>query len=419
MLNYFVVIKEKDKVHFKKKILFKEKKAVFSLNIVLILTIIIMILFLFFTISIFVINKSFIIKKFIYKVPKWEYAREEALIRGRNFLNICLEEKINNNITFIKSKNPKITVIVPIYNSELYIKKSIRSIQNQRMLDIEIIFVNDASTDNTIKIIEELQKEDYRIELINNERNMGILYSRCIGALNAKGKYIVPLDHDDFFFDYDVLEVIYKEAERTSFDIISFMDIEIEDLYGNITTMKDGPTTNHPDGLKIKQPELSYFPFFIKERYNYVDVDIWGKIYRTEIYKEAVNLLGKQRYSVYNAFNEDQIALFAICIVSKSYKYMRKYGIFHTMGHQSALGSAKIEHAHKMEIFFTEEVFDLSKNENKKYGLFMALSFNFNNLDKDNKLYLKAVLTKILECQYIEKGLKKELINKYKNIVLK
>ena len=334
-----------------------------------------MILFLFFTISIFVINKSFIIKKFIYKVPKWEYAREEALIRGRNFLNICLEEKINNNITFIKSKNPKITVIVPIYNSELYIKKSIRSIQNQRMLDIEIIFVNDASTDNTIKIIEELQKEDYRIELINNERNMGILYSRCIGALNAKGKYIVPLDHDDFFFDYDVLEVIYKEAEITSFDIISFMDIEIEDLYGNITTMKDGPTTNHPDGLKIKQPELSYFPFFIKERYNYVDVDIWGKIYRTEIYKEAVNLLGKQRYSVYNAFNEDQIALFAICIVSKSYKYMRKYGIFHTMGHQSALGSAKIEHAHKMEIFFTEEVFDLSKNENKKYGLFMALIY--------------------------------------------
>ena len=87
------------------------------------------------------------------------------------------------------------------------------------MLDIEIILINDASTDNTVKIIEELQKEDYRIEIINNERNMGILYSRCIGALNAKGKYITPLDHDDFFFDDDVLEVIYEEAERTNFDI--------------------------------------------------------------------------------------------------------------------------------------------------------------------------------------------------------
>ena len=87
------------------------------------------------------------------------------------------------------------------------------------MLDIEIILVNDASIDNTKKKIENLQKEDYRIELINNEKNMGILYSRCIGALHAKGKYIVPLDHDDFFFDEDVLEVIYEEAEKTNFDI--------------------------------------------------------------------------------------------------------------------------------------------------------------------------------------------------------
>ena len=414
-------IKDKEQIRFisNKKILFLEKKSFISFNVIIIWTFIVMILFLFLIISIFLINKSFIIKDFIFKVEKWAFTkksskREEALTKGRNFLNICLDEKLINNTKFIKSKNPKITVIVPIYNSELYIKKVIRSIQNQRMLDIEIILVNDASTDNTLKIIEEMQKEDYRIELINNERNMGILYSRCIGSLNAKGKYIVPLDHDDFFFDDDVLEVIYHEAEKTNFDIISFMDIEIEDLYGNITKMRDGPTTNHRDGLIIKQPELTYFPFFINQSYNYVDVDIWGKIYRTEIYKEAINLLGKERYSIFNAFNEDQIALFAICILSKSYKYMRKYGIFHTMGHQSALGSAKIEHAHKMQIFFTEEIFDLSKKQNKKYGLFMALSFNFNNLDKDNKLYLNAVLKKILKCQYIEENLKKELTNKYK-----
>ena len=151
---------------------------------------------------------------------------------------------------------------------------------------------------------------------------------------------------------------------------------------------------------------------------NYVDVNIWGKIYRTQIYKEAVNLLGKERYRVYNAFNEDQIALFAICNIAKSYKYIRKYGIFHTIAHPSALGRAKIEHVHKMEIFFIEEIFDLSKNENKKYGLFMALSFNFKNLDENNKLYLKVVLKKILECLYIEEKLKEELRNKYQNILL-
>ena len=404
----------------KKKLLLMIKNLLLSFKIVIIWIIIIMNFNLFIDKT----NKCYNIKKCIFKREKRKfkkrinYTRKEALIRGRNFLNICLKEKLINNIKFKKSKKPIITVIIPIYNSEPFIKKIIRSIQNQSLLDIEIILVNDVSTDNTLKIVEDLKNEDPRIEIINNAKNMGILYSRCIGVLNAKGKYIVPLDHDDFFFDEDVFEVIYEEAEKTKFDIISFMDIEIKNLYGNINEMRDGFTTHQPDGLIIKQPELSYFPFFRKKRYRYIDVDIWGKIYRIEIYKAAINLLGKERYNIYNAFNEDQIALFAICIVSKSYKYVRKYGIFHTLGHKSALRRAKIDHAYKMKIFFTEEIFDLSKNENKKYGLFMALSFKFKNLNEDNKLYLRLVLKKILKCKYIKKKLKQKLKNKYKNILI-
>ena len=68
------------------------------------------------------------------------------------------------------------------------------------MIDIEIIFVNDLSTDNSLKIIENLIEEDPLIKLINNEKNMGILYSRSIAVLEAKVKYILNLDHDDFFF---------------------------------------------------------------------------------------------------------------------------------------------------------------------------------------------------------------------------
>jgi len=403
----------------KKIIILVNKNSFFSFGIVKIWKVIIII----FLLSIFIINKYFNKGRYIFKKIKREfkkranYARQEALTRGRNFLNICLQEKLINNIKFKKSKNPIITVIVPIYNSEPYIKKTTRSIQNQNFLDIEIIFVNDASTDNTLKIAEELQKEDPRIEIINNIKNMGILYSRCMGVLNAKGKYIVPLDHDDFFFDDDVFEVIYEEVKETDFDIISFMDVEIRNVYVNIKGMRDGCTTHQPNGLIIKQPELPYFPFFKNKRYSIVDVDIWGKIYRTEVYKEGVNLLGKKRYSINNSFNEDQIALFSICMVSKSYKYVRKYGIFHIMGHQSALKRAKIEHAQKMQIFFTEEIFELSKNENKKYGLFMAISFNFKNLNEDNKLYLRIVLKKILECEYIEQKLKQELKIKYINIL--
>ena len=67
------------------------------------------------------------------------------------------------------------------------------------MTNFEIILINDYSNDNSSIIINEMKKFDNRIKIINNHRNMGTLYSRSIGALNAKGKYIFALDNDDLF----------------------------------------------------------------------------------------------------------------------------------------------------------------------------------------------------------------------------
>jgi cellulose synthase/poly-beta-1,6-N-acetylglucosamine synthase-like glycosyltransferase len=89
-------------------------------------------------------------------------SREKALKSGRNYMNKCLEGIINN-ITFKISKKPKISVIVPIYNSQKTIKKAISSIQNQNMIDIEIILINDFSTDNSSQIIKEIHKVDPRL----------------------------------------------------------------------------------------------------------------------------------------------------------------------------------------------------------------------------------------------------------------
>ena len=127
-----------------------------------------------------------------------------------------------NNITFIKSIKPKISVIIPVYNSEKTIKSTIRSVQNQNMIDIEIILVNDFSNNATTKIINEIKKKDVRIEIINNKKNMGILYSRSIGVLNSKGNYITTIDNDDIFCGKDIFNIIYGETDNDNFDIISF-----------------------------------------------------------------------------------------------------------------------------------------------------------------------------------------------------
>ena len=71
-----------------------------------------------------------------------------------------------------------------------------------------------------------MQKEDKRIKIINNAKNMGVLYSRSIGVLESKGKYIFTLDDDDMFFDTEVLD-IYHHAEDEDFDIIAFSAVDM------------------------------------------------------------------------------------------------------------------------------------------------------------------------------------------------
>ena len=141
------------------------------------------------------------------------------LKKARKYMNICINDILINKNTNNYTNELNITVIIPIYNCENTIKKSIRSIQNQIMNNIEILLINDFSKDNSLKIIEDLAKEDYRIIIINNNKNMGTLYSRCIGVLKAKGKYILALDNDDLFMNENVFDTVFQEAEKGNYDI--------------------------------------------------------------------------------------------------------------------------------------------------------------------------------------------------------
>ena len=98
-----------------------------------------------------------------------------------------------------KPNNPKITIVISVYNGEAFIKSAILSIQNQNFKDIEIIIVDDCSSDNSIYLIKELMKKDTRIVLYQNEINKGKLYSKTFGILKAKGKYVMILEQDDLY----------------------------------------------------------------------------------------------------------------------------------------------------------------------------------------------------------------------------
>lgn len=117
---------------------------------------------------------------------QYEFSREERVLK-----------KLKEIIESKKAKNPKISVIMPVYNSEKFLDESISSILNQSFKDFELIIINDKSTDFSLKIIKKYMRKDKRIKLVNNEKNLGTVRSRNIGLKNAEGKYVAILDSDD------------------------------------------------------------------------------------------------------------------------------------------------------------------------------------------------------------------------------
>ena len=111
----------------------------------------------------------------------------------------------------------KVSIIVPVYNSEKYLNKCLDSLVSQTLKNIEIIIINDGSTDNSLKIIKDYESKFSNIICINNE-NHGIGFSRNCGIEKAKGKYIIFVDSDDYI-STSMAEKLYKFSEKNKLDI--------------------------------------------------------------------------------------------------------------------------------------------------------------------------------------------------------
>ena len=117
-------------------------------------------------------------------------------------------------------KGPKISVVIPVYNVADYLSRCLESLRRQTLLDIEIICVNDGSTDNSDEIIREQMKIDSRIQLIDKQ-NAGVAAARNTGIDAATGDMIVFLDPDDYLTT-NACERIYEERINHYADIIVY-----------------------------------------------------------------------------------------------------------------------------------------------------------------------------------------------------
>lgn len=113
----------------------------------------------------------------------------------------------------------KISVIVPVYNTGRYLERCLNSIMAQSFQEIEIIIINDCSTDDSLEIIKKYINDDKRAILINKEKNEGVSSARNTGIKIATGKYVQYIDGDDWV-EKDFLKNMYEFAEKENLDIV-------------------------------------------------------------------------------------------------------------------------------------------------------------------------------------------------------
>ena len=112
----------------------------------------------------------------------------------------------------------KVSVIIPVYNAQDYLERCLNSVVNQTLKEIEIICVNDCSTDNSLEILNRYAKRDARIKVINHEVNGGESKARNTGLKHVRGEYIAFVDNDDTI-DPDFYEKLYNKAKEEKADI--------------------------------------------------------------------------------------------------------------------------------------------------------------------------------------------------------
>ena len=246
---------------------------------------------------------------------------------------------------------------------------------------------------------------------------MGTLFSRSIGVLSAKGKYIFHLDSDDMFLDKDIFSVIMNISEKGSFDLVSFKCIFVN--YGNnILTNEIGENNLnfHYNNKVLFQPELGLYPIKpgkIMGEYSIIENFLWSKCIKTDIYKTTLNKIGKERYSRYMRYEEDRAVIYALFNIAESIKFVGKYGILQIRNRDSM--TRKNNKNKNLELFIcklylSDIIIDFNKEsfENRK-----LLSYIITNLinDKDLKYALEDDFKKKLFISCVQRVLSYKYIS--------
>ncbi|MFW6026721.1 MAG: glycosyltransferase family 2 protein [Candidatus Woesearchaeota archaeon] len=286
----------------------------------------------------------------------------------------------------------KVSVIIPVFNLEEYLSEGVQSIIDQTLQNIEIIIVNDGSTDNTLEIAKTFSEKDNRITLINLKKNQGQSAARNTGLRITKGKYIYFFDGDDIL-KKDALEKCYNTAEKYDLDIVNF---DADTFYHQNSKNQFSPNYNRNNMIPDKVfSDDEYFDFLVTNNILKVSVPL-------NLIKKKIILKNKLSFKK-GIIHEDDLFTTKLYILASRIKHLNCKYYLRRIRPNSTMTTAKSEKNVYSYMQVVENLYEFYLNKYRKKTLERRIQSLLNSiiyltisLNKDKK-YFKKIKTRILK----------------------
>ena len=223
----------------------------------------------------------------------------QNFIKTKNYIEICEGENQIYKVIKSDTSKPLISIILPAYNKKNQIIKTIRSIQHQTFKNIEIIIVDDLSTENSTDVYNHLLENDNRIRVLYHLKHMGIFKTRIDGFLYSRGPYILHFNPGDLFADNFVLEDVYNLIIKYNLDSVRFAFTQYKDKINNEYTTKTYFYPNEDLKIKYEKAEGN------KNKKSFEYETIFNRLIRANVISKSLDLVDSFIINAYKNIKSD------------------------------------------------------------------------------------------------------------------